>query len=194
MHQWSNDGGETWSQPIEIMPLAAAFGGDNALAKDSAGVLHVVTAVNKGVFSAAWDGTRWLAPEQIEGRNMDPHGQQLIVCQGNQLHVVYDDRIGDETTVWYSHRVVDTPLIGRGALPPPNPQPSAAATRRAPPGATITVEPVALPVVTPVAVDSDSARGTPPSILGSLLLASMTSVVTVSMSVLVFRAIQRNRR
>ena len=48
------------------MPLAAAFGGRNELTQDSAGVVHVVTAVGDGVYSASWNGAEWSAPEQID--------------------------------------------------------------------------------------------------------------------------------
>lgn len=117
LHQWSVDGGETWSDPVEIIDLGWGFGGTNALARDSAGVLHVVTGVGNGVFSASFDGSTWGAAERIEARAMDPHSQTIAVCQGNQLHVAYDDRIGDETTVWYSRRVVNAPHIGQLPVP-----------------------------------------------------------------------------
>lgn len=118
MHMWSSDGGVTWSVPDEIMPLAPGLGGPNALAQDSAGVIHVVTAVGGGVYSASWDGKQWSAPEQIEFRPIDPHAQSLIVCQGNQLYVTYDDR-NDTVKLWYSSRQVKAPHIAQ--QPPPMP-------------------------------------------------------------------------
>lgn len=159
MHQWSSDGGLTWSSPVEIMPLGAAFGGPNHLVQDSAGNVHVVTAVADGVFSATWNGTQWGLPERIDDRYIDPHGQNMVVCQGNQLHVVYYDRTG-ENTVWYAHREVAAPHIDRQPFPTPTfsapvastttePQPTAAATAPA-------VGPwsqAAAPVVNPAASD-----------------------------------------
>ncbi|HTP10653.1 MAG TPA: exo-alpha-sialidase, partial [Anaerolineae bacterium] len=53
MHTWSTDGGKTWHDPQEIMSLPAAFGGRNELTQDSAGVVHAVTAVGNGVYSAS---------------------------------------------------------------------------------------------------------------------------------------------
>lgn len=127
MHQWSSDGGVTWSAQEEIMPLAPALGGPNALAQDSAGIVHVVTAVGGAVYSAGWDGKQWSAPEQIETRPIDPHAQSLIVCQGNQLHVAYDDR-NDAMKVWYSGRSVNAPHRDRQAIPTPEPSSTAKAT------------------------------------------------------------------
>jgi hypothetical protein len=118
MHTWSTDGGKTWHDPQEIMPLAAAFGGRNELTQDSAGVLHVVTAVGDGVYSASWNGTDWSAPEQIDNRFVDPHGQTIVACRGNQLHVAYYDRTG-ENKVWYSTRLVNAPPIERRPVPTP---------------------------------------------------------------------------
>lgn len=116
MHQWSADGGDTWSTPEEIMPLGAAFGGANQLVKDSAGYLHVVTAVGGAVYSARWDGVTWSAPERIEDRSMDPHAQSMVVCGGNQLYVVYDDRHEDNATVWLSQRELDSPAVSGTAV------------------------------------------------------------------------------
>jgi hypothetical protein len=119
MDMWSNDGGTTWSNPIQIIDLGAGFGGANGLAKDSAGVLRAVTSVANGVYVSTFADSQWGAPEQIENRSMDPHGQQLVVCQGNQLNVIYDDRVVKDTTVWYSHKQVDAPHIERSPIPTP---------------------------------------------------------------------------
>lgn len=119
MHTWSSDGGNTWRRSEEIMQLGAAFGGRNQLVKDSAGSLHVVAAVADGVYSASWNGTQWSAPEQIDNRYIDPHGQTIIACQGNQLHVAYYDRTGDNK-VWYATRKINTPHIDREPIPAPS--------------------------------------------------------------------------
>ncbi len=116
LHQWSLDGGITWSEPIEIMPLGAAFGGENQVTLDSSGTLHAVIAWFDGVFSTTWDGEKWGKPEPIDERPIDPHGQRIVACQGNRLHVVYYDRTGD-TTVWYATREVEAPIIPKKPLP-----------------------------------------------------------------------------
>jgi hypothetical protein len=119
MHMWSFDGGTTWSNAIQIVDLGAGFGGANWLAKDSAGVLRAVTGVGNGIYVSRFANGQWLAPVQIEDRDMDPHGQQMVVCQGNQLHVVYDDRVKLDTTVWYSQTQVDAPHVEQRPLPSP---------------------------------------------------------------------------
>ncbi len=116
MHQWSTDGGLTWSAPTEIVSLGAGFGGRNELAKDAAGNLYAVTAVGEGVFVTQWAGDSWGPRQQLDDRYIDPHGQHLVVCQGNRLHVVYYDRIG-VNTVWYSTRLVNAPELVRQPIP-----------------------------------------------------------------------------
>jgi hypothetical protein len=116
MHRWSSDGGSTWSEPEEFMELGAAFGGPNAMTQDSSGTIHVVTAVRGAVYSAMWDGEMWGVPERIEDREIDPHGQEIGICQGNKLQVVYDDR-NEAQKIWYSSRIVDAPRIERKPIP-----------------------------------------------------------------------------
>jgi hypothetical protein len=179
MHQWSFDGGDTWSNPIEIMHLGAAFGGPNQLVKDSAGTLHVVTSVASGVFSAAWNGTQWRPPERIDDRFIDPHGQNMIVCQGNQLHVVYYDRLGG-IRVWYASRQVEAPHIERQLLPKPTPQP------------TVTATPDIFPSPEPTAISETSwpitATVVSPASWFSILIATIpAAILVVSVVITVLR-------
>ncbi len=117
MHMWSSDGGETWSSPILIEPLGAGFGSANVLVRDSAGTLRAVVSAKGAVQSASFDGFRWSAPEWIDDRDIDPHGQSMVVCQGDQLHLVYDDRHPDDSTVWYAHRTLNTPHLAQRVAP-----------------------------------------------------------------------------
>lgn len=122
MHRWSNDGGSSWSESDQVMALGAAFGGPNALTQDSSGAVHIVTAINGGVYSARWDGSMWGPPERIEDREIDPHGQEIGICQGNKLQIVYDDR-NDSQKIWYSNRIVDSPTVNRKSMPLPTQMP-----------------------------------------------------------------------
>jgi hypothetical protein len=115
LHQWSKDGGVTWSAPVPIMTLGAAFGGFNKLAKDGAGTLHVVAAAGEGVFHATWNGSAWTPKEAVDTRAFDPHGQQIAVCQGNRAHIAYFDRTA-ENEIWYSSRTIDAPQISRAPI------------------------------------------------------------------------------
>jgi hypothetical protein len=189
MHMWSSDGGQTWSDPVEIIQLDAGFGGLNYLAKDSAGVLRVATSVNSGVFVSTLHGSRWLAHERIESRNMDPHGQQLVVCQGNRLHLIYDDRLLADTTVWYAYKEVDAPHIGRSPIPTPIANsPVAAVTPQASP------TPPTLRIAADTEFTSLPIDVVPPPIAESALapfVIPMTLVVVTMTVVWVWRRVER---
>ena len=101
---------------MTIIELGAAFGGINQLAKDSAGVLHAITAVGDGVFHSIWKNGAWGPGEALDKRFIDPHGQQLVVCQGNRLHVAYYDRTG-ENEIWYASKTTDAAEIARTRFP-----------------------------------------------------------------------------
>lgn len=121
LHQWSYDGGETWSQPapIENGPtIGWASGGYNHLVKDSSGVLHVVFASAAGVYHSTWNGSSWGVAEQIDQPSFDPHDQQLVLCQGNRLSVSYHGN-DFHSEIWYSEKFLDIPNIPQ--LPNPTP-------------------------------------------------------------------------
>jgi hypothetical protein len=122
MHMWSKDGGVTWSKPELIVDLGAAFGGYNQLAKDSLGKIHVITAVADGVYHAEWDGMKWGIAEKIDDRYIDPHNQQMSICNGQKLDILYDDRTG-ENEVWYITKDLGTPKLTQSAVPTPIPTP-----------------------------------------------------------------------
>jgi hypothetical protein len=118
MHQWSKDGGATWSRPNLIINLGWGFGGSNELVKDSAGIIHDISGVSEGVYHTSWVGNNWVYPEIIAKVDNDPHEQKVVVCRGNELHVVYSDRVG-EHEIWYSTKRVAGPAIARGPVPTP---------------------------------------------------------------------------
>lgn len=116
LHIVSRDGGSNWSLPVEIMPIGAAFGGPNELAKDSAGNLFAVIGYSSAVYVVEGDENSWGTGTKIDNRDIDPHYQHMISCQGSTLHVVYRDRTGDQT-VWYVRGRVDAPQIARRPIP-----------------------------------------------------------------------------
>ena len=189
MHTWSNDGGTTWSNPIQMVELGAGFGGANFLAKDSAGVLRAATGVANGVYVSTFDGYRWLTPEQIENRSMDPHGQQLEVCQGNQLHVIYDDRVVADTTVWYSHKQIDAPHIERSPIPTRVARTNAVSVLPEAQQASPTAEPAAIGEPMPVLT-----HATPPAASGSALTPVLISTAATFVFICVVLAWHTLRR
>jgi len=85
MHQWSEDGGTTWHAPEEIVNgvnLGAAFGGENKLVKDSAGVLHVVYAWAEGVYHATWNGPGGVTQSPLIYVNLIHTGKHWFYVRG----------------------------------------------------------------------------------------------------------------
>ena len=189
MHMWSSDGGVTWSNPSEIIQLGAGFGGANYLAKDSAGVLRAVTGVNGGIYVSTFAGSRWLVPERIENRRMDPHDQQMVVCQGNQLHVMYDNRLEADSNVWYAHRQVDAPHVERSPIPTPKARSATVSVSPEAHQASPTAEPAATSIPTPPLTDVR-----PPAISESALAPLLVPTASVIVLFSVVLAMRTRRR
>jgi hypothetical protein len=185
MHMYSMDGGESWTTPDNIMSLGAAFGGPNHLAKDSSGAIHAITAWSDGVYSVDWDGGEWGPPQQIDSRPIDPHGQHIYICQGNQLHALFFGLIGDDA-VWYSNRTVGARHIERKPLPAPQPQPTGEVLTATPQASVqSTLEADRLPGNL-VSLDADlPARGLNP--MRPILLSMVPVLVLIIVIIAVFR-------
>jgi hypothetical protein len=181
MHRWSNDGGSTWSESDQVMRLGAAFGGPNALTQDSSGAIHIVTAINEGVYSARWDGSMWGPPERIEDREIDPHGQEIAICQGNKLQVVYDDR-NDSQKIWYSNRMVDAPVINRQPMPTQAPMTDKNGSSVSTTSPTPDVDKVTpqVPIEIPVDANQNPANPLTPMLIASgIVIALIVSVILI---------------
>jgi hypothetical protein len=113
-HVYSLDGGETWTQPQIITSMGYAFGGDNVLVKDSSGSLYALFASFTGVFLSQYMNNAWTSWEYVDDSPIDAHYQQMVVCQGNQLHIVYSGRI--DSTVWYTTRQLNSEPISRQSM------------------------------------------------------------------------------
>ena len=186
MHRWSKDGGSTWSEPDQVMSLGAAFGGPNALTQDSSGAIYIVTAINQGVYSARWDGSMWGPPERIEDREIDPHGQEIAICQGNKLQVVYDDR-NDSQKIWYSNRTVEAPRVERLSMPVEAIIPDENSNSNQQGDTTpVNQEPTVGPSVVPVQ-NPENSNQNPASPLTPLLIASGFVVLMITTVILIKR-------
>jgi hypothetical protein len=118
LHQWSNDGGSSWSEtrPI-VLALKGGFSGPPALAVDSANTLHLVTGLdgNPGqhgeMYYLSWDGTEWdgevLISQGAIGKKA-VESPSATVSEGNRLRVVYSD---DTERIWYTTRTTGADSI-----------------------------------------------------------------------------------
>jgi hypothetical protein len=126
VHSWSRDGGETWSTPAPITTrVSGGWTGNPALAFDSAGTLHMITAVDgpkdvERVFHLWWDGAAWSEPEAVAGTDGVTDYQEspaAAIGDGNRLHVVGN---ADKIRLWSRDRVVAAPALPPVAVPGPD--------------------------------------------------------------------------
>jgi hypothetical protein len=117
-HQWSADGGDTWSPAEQIHPGFRGFMEPPGVASDSAGTLHLASSGwvddgPSGVFHTYWRDGHWSALALIprpegqagEGGEYTP----LVVTGGNTLHAVGD--LNGFGGIWASSLALDVPGV-----------------------------------------------------------------------------------
>jgi hypothetical protein len=113
-HQWSGDGGRTWTNPVEFIPKSAGGGGTGRprYVVDSTGRLHLVSGTD-AVTYIAWDGHQWLNPPvNIAGYLEFPN---IAISRGRVLHVVASDM----QRIMYIQGTVDAPERMPEIITPP---------------------------------------------------------------------------
>lgn len=129
-HRWSEDGGETWSNIVEVLPPApqspigtGGLTGFPALVSDATGALHLASATGGGDFYFRWAEGPWSLPVLIspglDGGGVTQTSNSLeqpsiAISEGNQLHVVFHD--GFER-IWHTSVAIDAPYEAPVALP-----------------------------------------------------------------------------
>ena len=120
-HRYSSDGGIHWSPPELMFTPGPANGLTRwpLLASDSAHQLHYITPFNAitlgdnnyggGILHSEWSGRGWINIEVIPGALGE--FADFVITQGNTLHVVYHNVVGDKKGIWYTTRTVDAPQV-----------------------------------------------------------------------------------
>jgi hypothetical protein len=125
-HQWSPDGGDTWSRSVNsITPgLSGGLTGFPGLAVDSSGVLHAITAAEGpedrgskgGIYHLVFRADHWTTPTHISRGSVGRTSVEqpsVTISEGNRLHVVWED---DFRRLWYASTLVDAPTTPRQAV------------------------------------------------------------------------------
>jgi hypothetical protein len=127
--QWSNDYGDTWTQPATLSSFTARrminYFDSFDMATDSAGHIHLIapgylmTAGERlgdfpGLFHFEWDGQRWYPPTSIYNGGFIPEYPRIFIERGNQLHTTWFIRHND-----YDDTQVHEIMYARGAAAAP---------------------------------------------------------------------------
>lgn len=130
-HQWSRDGGKTWTSRQQILDGLRGLTQPNALGADGAGRVHLISlgwpggnTNRQGPFHAVWDGSTWSPLRQIGTReNWDAEGPALAIAGGNKLVAAWWNRSGEPAEwpveVWTSTLAITAPEITSQPLPTP---------------------------------------------------------------------------
>jgi hypothetical protein len=187
-HQWSADGGLTWSEPIELFG-GAGLTGAPALSVDSAGTLHLAEVSSDGLLYTWWTEGTWATPVVVDDAGYRPHQPALVISEGNRLHLVWH-RV-ETGEIAYSSRLTPASYV------PPKPMP------------TLTTVPTAVPTVVPTAVPTLTlelltASTTPPpqnpsvpetpAVARSVLLVILVGIVPVGILILVVVLVTLDRQ
>ena len=134
---YSDDGGETWSDPGSPFPRHLGRSGSHALDVDSAGVVHAVFiqriepadveryAPIGGLWHSKYENGRWSEPELIELGEFSGHDVQAVISQGNNLLVAMREDPGVAAKgVWYTSTYLNVPELPVSLPPTPAPMPT----------------------------------------------------------------------
>ena len=103
-YRFSTDGGRSWSPQKHIFGELRSRAGWDAAAVDSAGTVHLIAQlrVPYAIYASTWAVDQWLDPPEAvltEEPLNEAHYPQMVIGEGNQLHVVMQDNVVGE--VWY---------------------------------------------------------------------------------------------
>jgi len=120
----SNDGGDTWRDPVVPFYRLLGRSGEHSLVVDSNHVVHAlftqrieftVDGVNReigGMWHSSFQGGIWSDPDRFITSHA-PHDVRAVVSQGNVLLVVWREDPGAEQQhgVWFSYTTLDSPEL-----------------------------------------------------------------------------------
>ncbi len=108
-HRWSRDGGESWSDVVEIISpqdSPAGLTGEPCVVGDAMGHIHFIGA---DALYSVWDGEKW--SRFVSLRSPSPLSSYiefptLVISGGNRLHAVF---WYNRVQLWTTWRLLDVP-------------------------------------------------------------------------------------
>lgn len=174
-NRWSSDGGQTWSETVEVIP--AGVGGTEGLPQlvvDASGTLQLLTTYNGCAWYTYFKNRNWVTPVCISGEQARASNYieepAMAVSEGNKLHAVFWD---DRKRLWYTTKVTDAPWIAPEKMENELPQPAQSAA----PTSTPVIMPIISPTIAPPVqqqLDASSRFNLNPA---QLLILSLSPVI-----------------
>jgi len=130
-YMWSDDHGETWTQPTTLASFVSRevinYFDSYDIAVDSAGHFHLLVTGylvasdgrrgdTPGIYHFEWDGQRWYPPTQVYNGGLIPEYPRLVIEQGNKLHATWFVRYSafnpaNPHEIMYAHGIASAPPI-----------------------------------------------------------------------------------
>jgi hypothetical protein len=201
----SNDGGQTWSEPVRVSPRHVGTNGPISFVVDNNNILHMffgqrINDLNHGMWHSVWNGYGWPDPEavvsgpfsQVPGEEFDPTTASAVVSQGNVILVTWttDAQIFVDD-VWYSYIILDAPELPVVALPTPTVPTPAPVPTVTPSLAEPTPSPTRPVLANYQSFDSSKGAINPAT---PIIVGTVPVVLLISAFIVVHRLQQRERR
>ena len=194
-HQWSRDGGESWSTANQISEQVRGLTGTNEMGFDNTGLMHFFTLGIKGTppYYATWQSGTWSSLEPVasqyywdgEGPTMAVTGDQVVTSWWNRSEAAIEIfACSLKINVWPV--ASDTPAVLAG-----RPRSTYSPTITSSPTATLKV-----PEVTPTSllhptITNDLLRQSVPLPLSKILILSSLPALLTTGIIYIFRRTKR---
>jgi len=137
-HRISQDGGETWSEPVHVFADFEGINGYPIFLVDGNGGLHLVITWRTrtqigGTYYARWLGTTW-SPMELAVPETDQwpgaHWTAATMRLGNEIHVLFNTNFSDKAgEIWHTRgSIPDVPPVTAAPIPVAETRPSASPT------------------------------------------------------------------
>lgn len=201
-HQWSEDGGTTWSAREPLFPGFDYASGDTGgfdFATDSAGRLHLVNSIGASsgeatAYHMEWQGDSWSQPELVLGHHA--HFPRIAIVLGNNLDFVA--MAGNEYELWFRNRRVDAPALAprttQATISEPALSPQDATTESSVNTELTNAEVTARSTVSALPPSSTSQRPTAVNGFQYSVLIGIIPALLLVIAVIVFRQVTRSTK
>ena len=190
-HQWSTNGGETWTPPHHVFGELHSLAIWDAITSDSGGKLYWIMQLRypEALYYSYWTGDHWIDPPLVVDAAVIPagHGPQIAINHGNQLDLVVQHQT--KWDIWFAQGITSL-STATTPIPPPTVLSTSEATLT--PTTTPTVTPITATPVIKNATITDPSPDTTDQGSGISVLAGAISATIVIGAVILYKILAKN--